>query len=327
MRQIEAAQRRFDDLITSLEADRRRAADDPTNTAPRTSNLNTRSLGGLAWPVDGDIIYSFGRLINPNTSVVRWNGIGIAATAGTPVRAVAGGAVELAGVASIQDVSWVDAMSAPGGAAAMMRFGGGLLVVRGLFDQAILGQGEPAGGSDRWRPDDTAFFALAGAAMAGLSFAFDGHTVSKGPRVVHAMVDVVHVAAASVWLGGLVALSVIAWHQRHAPAWMAVLHRFSMLAAAALVAVALAGTAMAVIVLDGPGDLTGTAWGRLLLVKTTLVAVAAAIGGYNHWVIVPASASADGSLASRARLAITAEAAVLLAVAVVTGLLTTASTV
>jgi copper transport protein len=241
--------------------------------------------------------------------------------------ASAGGAVELAGVASIQDVSWVDAMSAPGGAAAMMRFGGGLLVVLGLFDQAILGQGEPAGGSDRWRPADTAFFALAGAAMAGLSLAFDGHTVSKGPRVVHAMVDVVHVAAASVWLGGLVALSAIAWHQRHAPAWMAVLHRFSMLAAAALVAVALAGTAMAVIVLDGPGDLTGTAWGRLLLVKTTLVAVAAAIGGYNHWVIVPASASAGGRMEGRARLAITAEASILVGVAVVTGLLTTASTV
>lgn len=97
IRQIEAAQRRFDDLITSLEADRLRAAEDPANTAPRTSNLNTRSLGGLAWPVDGDIIYSFGRLINPNSAVTRWNGIGIAANAGTPVRAVAGGAVEHAG--------------------------------------------------------------------------------------------------------------------------------------------------------------------------------------------------------------------------------------
>lgn len=94
---IEAEQRRFENLIASLEADRRRTADDPTSVAPRTSNLNTRSLGALAWPVEGDILYSFGRLRHPNNAVTRWNGIGIAATAGTPVRAVAGGAVEHAG--------------------------------------------------------------------------------------------------------------------------------------------------------------------------------------------------------------------------------------
>lgn len=97
MRQIEAEQRRFDDLIASLEADRRRAAADPASAAPRTSNISTRSIGGLAWPVEGDVIYSFGRLRNPNNAVTRWNGIGIAATVGTPVRAVAGGVVELVG--------------------------------------------------------------------------------------------------------------------------------------------------------------------------------------------------------------------------------------
>ena len=237
-----------------------------------------------------------------------------------------GGAVELAGIASIQDVSWADAMTAAGGAAAMMRFGGGLLVVLGLFDSAILASGEPATGSDPWRPDVTAFFAMTGAAMAGLSFAFDGHTVSKGPRVIHALVDIVHVGAAGIWFGGLVALAVVAWRQRRSAQWMGALHRFSMLATAALVVVALAGATMALFVLDAPGDLTGTPWGRLLLIKTALVALAASIGGYNHWVIVPASASVDGSLGSRARLAITAEAAVLVAVAVVTGLLTTAST-
>lgn len=93
MQQIEVEQRRFDDLLVSLEADRRRAAANPASPAPRTSNLSTRSAAGLAWPLEGDIIYSFGKLVNPNNAVTRWNGIGIAAVAGSPVRAVAGGSV------------------------------------------------------------------------------------------------------------------------------------------------------------------------------------------------------------------------------------------
>jgi septal ring factor EnvC (AmiA/AmiB activator) len=45
--------------------------------------------------VSGDILYRFGRAINPNNTMIRWNGIGIRAAAGTPVRAVAAGDVML----------------------------------------------------------------------------------------------------------------------------------------------------------------------------------------------------------------------------------------
>jgi septal ring factor EnvC (AmiA/AmiB activator) len=47
--------------------------------------------------VEGAEIYAFGRLRNPNNTTLRWDGIGIAAPVGTPVKAVAGGKVVVAG--------------------------------------------------------------------------------------------------------------------------------------------------------------------------------------------------------------------------------------
>ena len=43
------------------------------------------------------MIYRFGREERPNGTVLRWNGIGIAAPTGTPVQAVEAGTVVLAG--------------------------------------------------------------------------------------------------------------------------------------------------------------------------------------------------------------------------------------
>ena len=45
---------------------------------------------------------------------------------------------------------------------------------------------------------------------------------------------------------------------------------------------------MAFIVLDSFGDVTGTEWGQTLLLKSAAVAVAVAIGAYNHFRLVPA---------------------------------------
>jgi septal ring factor EnvC (AmiA/AmiB activator) len=53
--------------------------------------------GTLDWPIEGDIIYSFGRERQPNGTVLRWNGIGIESATGEPVRAVKAGMVVLAG--------------------------------------------------------------------------------------------------------------------------------------------------------------------------------------------------------------------------------------
>lgn len=93
--QIRQSEARVANAIGALEAARKRAETRP-NAAVSTSTLRTGDLGRLDWPVDGTILYRFGRVINPNNTSVRWNGIGIGAGAGTPVRAIASGEVVVA---------------------------------------------------------------------------------------------------------------------------------------------------------------------------------------------------------------------------------------
>jgi septal ring factor EnvC (AmiA/AmiB activator) len=83
-------------LIGDLE--RRREEEARANAGPAESaTLSAADEGTLPWPVDGKVIYDFGRDRRPNGTVLRWNGIGIAAPTGTPVRAVRAGHVVLAG--------------------------------------------------------------------------------------------------------------------------------------------------------------------------------------------------------------------------------------
>jgi murein hydrolase activator len=96
LQQIARDEARLNNVIANLETTRLRAAAAPNAPAPLASALKTSELGRLDWPVEGDIIYRFGRVVNPNNTTTRWNGIGIAAVAGTPVRAVAAGKVTLA---------------------------------------------------------------------------------------------------------------------------------------------------------------------------------------------------------------------------------------
>lgn len=93
--QIARDEARLGSVIASLEVERKRAEGRSGGAFPSNSTLKTADFGRLDWPVEGNIIYQFGRLINPNNTTVRWNGIGIAAADGTPVKAVAAGVVAL----------------------------------------------------------------------------------------------------------------------------------------------------------------------------------------------------------------------------------------
>ena len=102
--------------------------------------------------------------------------------------------------------------------------------------------------------------------------------------------------------------------------------RFSVVAAGALVVVAVSGFLLAWSVLDAPSELWTTPWGRLLMAKTALVLVAAGIGGYNHWILIPAmEASPATPLTDRFRVTATIEAGVLGGVVVVTAFLVAAA--
>ena len=97
-------ERRERDRLAAAERDRnaaraagRPAPAAPTPVAPRPApTLTTASMGNLGWPVQGNVVYRFGRALQTNGTAIRYNGIGIGAAAGSPVRAVEGGRVEMA---------------------------------------------------------------------------------------------------------------------------------------------------------------------------------------------------------------------------------------
>jgi septal ring factor EnvC (AmiA/AmiB activator) len=95
LEELEGDEARMTTLIDELE-ERRRAME---AARARTGGpaLTAADAGSLDWPVEGRLLYRFGRDQRPNGMVLRWNGIGLAAPTGTPVRAVRAGRVALAG--------------------------------------------------------------------------------------------------------------------------------------------------------------------------------------------------------------------------------------
>ena len=91
--QIRQSEARLGSVIATIEAERVRTVAARPNAPRITSTLKSADAGRLDWPVDGPLLYRFGRVINPNNTTTRWNGMGIAAPIGTPVKAVAPGTV------------------------------------------------------------------------------------------------------------------------------------------------------------------------------------------------------------------------------------------
>ncbi|MBC7895202.1 MAG: peptidoglycan DD-metalloendopeptidase family protein [Cytophagaceae bacterium] len=94
LQRIQRDEQRLGQLLASMEEARRRSeAARPGTSAPSGSSLKTGDFGKLDWPVEGDILYNFGRVINPNNTSIRWNGMGIGAPSGTGVKSVSTGEV------------------------------------------------------------------------------------------------------------------------------------------------------------------------------------------------------------------------------------------
>jgi septal ring factor EnvC (AmiA/AmiB activator) len=92
--ELERDEKSLNDRIAALERARLEAE---ARGAAASAAITTADLGQLEWPVEGRILYQFGTAAGPNNTRIPWHGIGIGATIGTPVRAVAAGSVSLAG--------------------------------------------------------------------------------------------------------------------------------------------------------------------------------------------------------------------------------------
>ncbi|MFI8525319.1 copper resistance protein CopC [Promicromonospora sukumoe] len=166
---------------------------------------------------------------------------------------------------------------------------------------------------------------LAGSLLALAAPSFTGHTRAATPEALVMGVDVLHLAAGAMWLGGLVAIALVLGDLARGDTGAVVLGRFSTWAAVLLAVLVVAGVVLAWRVAGSWGALVGSDYGALLLVKVLVALVAVAIAAWNRFALLPRlrTAPRKGRAAPAALLVRTAvaEAGVLVAVLAVTGFL------
>ncbi|HET8618738.1 MAG TPA: CopD family protein, partial [Acidimicrobiales bacterium] len=143
---------------------------------------------------------------------------------------------------------------------------------------------------------------VAAGLVALASFSFVGHPQASEPRGFLLASQAVHVLAASVWFGGGVLLALEIVRQRRsgtARATAETVERFSTLAGVSVGLVMISGIVLAHSQLASLASLWETGYGRALVAKLAFVGLVAAVGGYNHSVLVPAIAGDDDPTAWR----------------------------
>lgn len=123
---------------------------------------------------------------------------------------------------------------------------------------------------------------------SGLSLA--GHQGAEADSTWYTgLADWLHLGAALVWAGGLVALAACVWPLAPELRRQAFL-RFSRLASWLVAVLVAAGVYLAILRLPAASDLWTTDYGRVLLVKLGIVAVALAWGAVHRFAVAPALA-------------------------------------
>jgi copper transport protein len=143
------------------------------------------------------------------------------------------------------------------------------------------------------------------AGSAGLltivTFSASGHPNSLTPRLLWIGIDVVHLSAITVWVGGLLALLFVGKAWLAEPEAVRPVQRFSLAALIAVPLIIATGFAATLKLAGGLSDVTATTWGRLLLAKVMLVIALIAIGGVSRWLL-----QHDGTASIRRTVAIEA---------------------
>jgi copper transport protein len=159
--------------------------------------------------------------------------------------------------------------------------------------------------------------ALSLALVAGLSLS--GHQATEpNASSLAQLADWVHLVAASIWVGGLAALAFLVWPlapQLRRTAFLG----FARLAVVLVAAMVLAGAYLALVRLPALADLWTTQYGRFLLLKLALVALALTWGAAHHVLVRPRiEAGRDPAV----RPSLVGEAVVALAVLLAAAILT-----
>jgi putative copper export protein/methionine-rich copper-binding protein CopC len=194
---------------------------------------------------------------------------------------------------------------------------GGLLLAATLLLVAVTRQPPSA---TSWRPRAPRWF-VAMAAPLGLALlatlGLAGHAASGPLAPLGLTADVLHLAAVSVWLSGLVVLVAVVLPRRDPVELRQVLPRFSRLAFAAVLVIVTTGTVQSWRQLGAPAGLVSTPYGRLLAQKLVLVSLLLVVAAVSRAIVQrrlvattalalrpagPGAARLDPDLATVARL-------------------------
>ncbi|HEX2703024.1 MAG TPA: CopD family protein [Solirubrobacteraceae bacterium] len=141
-----------------------------------------------------------------------------------------------------------------------------------------------------------------GAAYLVTTPALAGHASIQSPVAVFFAVDVAHVAAASLWVGGIAtivfalpAATRALEPPRRTALLLATLARFSPLALGSVIVIAATGIVQAYIDVRSLGALTTSTYGALVLIKTLLLGILIGLGAVNRERIIPTLKRLAGS--------------------------------
>ena len=199
--------------------------------------------------------------------------------------------------------------------------------------QARSGDGSPV--PDRPAPWLLGALLLCGAYLA-ITPALSGHASIQSPTAVFFPSDVLHVLAASVWVGGIACIVfVLPAATRSLPSrdrsrlLLAALVRFSPLALACVVAIAVTGVVQAYIDVRSLSGLLHSTYGQLIIAKTVLLLILIGLGWANRSRVIPGleriakAGESPGAIGVLARRTMRSEFGVMLCVFAVTAALIT----
>ena len=245
------------------------------------------------------------------TAFIGWIAAAIAVVAtaiGVGVRAGRLSGLDALGMAdeTMLQIVW----EGPVGTAATIRLVGLAAVVSGLFFfRSAIGR---------------KLLVVVGGVLFAYSHAFVGHA-TEDPQWLLSVVITVHLIAAAFWIGAFAPLAMIARRGALDDA-ASLLDAFGRTAVWVVAVLVAAGATFAVVLLQTPSGLIGSAYGRILMVKLVLVALLLALAAVNKFRLVPALASGDNavrtSLVASIRLEAIIAALILLATAVLTSIAT-----
>ncbi|MFL6066775.1 MAG: copper resistance CopC/CopD family protein [Gaiellaceae bacterium] len=144
-----------------------------------------------------------------------------------------------------------------------------------------------------------------------------GHALDPGRSWLEVPVDILHVTAAAVWVGGLFALVVIVPREGVPPEIVdRAARRFSTFALAAVIAVGLTGAVRALAELSSVSQLWSTSYGRAILAKSAIFAVLLGLGAVSRATVREGA----GRLRNVVRVELVLAVALVVAVAILTSL-------